>query len=113
MTLPDKHTRVVDRLGKAALEYLSLEAAFQEIFDLKRKYVIETHARFVEHANADEPSDERVALEEALRILVVKLKKLTRSTSDLGEDERDTPNLAFVAEAVLAGELACGAGGQC
>jgi hypothetical protein len=106
VALADEHTRVVDALREPALEHLRLEAALQEVLDLERENVVETHARLVEHADADEAADERVALEEPLRVLVVELEQLTRRTTDLGQDERDTPDLALVAQAVLARELA-------
>jgi hypothetical protein len=105
VSLADKNARVMDGLGEARLEDLRLEAALQEVLDLEREHVIETHARLVKHANTDETTDERIALKETLRVLVVELKQLTRGTANLGENERDTPDLALVAEAVLAGEL--------
>lgn len=54
------------------------------------------------------PTDEGVALEETLRVLLVELEELTSGTTDLGEDEGDPPDLVLVLEAVLAGELELG-----
>ena len=105
MPLPDKDTGVVNGLGQAALEDLGLKTTLQEVLDLEGQHVIETHARLVEHTDADETADERVTLEETLRVLVVELQQLTGSTTDLRQDETNAPNLALVAEAVLAGEL--------
>ena len=105
VTLSDERTRVVNTLGKVGLEYLRLQPAFQEIFDFQCQYVIETHASLIEHTNTDETTDECVTLEKTLGVLVIELEQLTSSTTDFGEDETDTPDLAFVAEAVLAGEL--------
>ena len=96
---------MVDRLGKAGLEDLGLEAALQEVLDLEGEHVIETHAVLVEHADADETANEGVTLEQALGVLVVELEQLTRRTTDLGQDETDAPDLALVAKTVLAGEL--------
>jgi hypothetical protein len=96
---------MVDALRQAALEHLRLQAALEEVLDLERKHVIETHARLVEHTDAHEAADEGVALEEALGVLVVELEQLTRGTPNLGQDERNTPDLALVAEAVFAREL--------
>ena len=103
--LANKHTSVVDRLRQAALEDLSLETALQEVLDLEREHVIETHASLVEHADADETTDEGVALEETLGVLVIELEEFTSSTTNLGEGETDTPDLTLVTETILASEL--------
>ena len=105
--LTDEDTGVVDRLGEATLEDLGLETTLQEILDLEGQHVIETHAALIEHTDADEPADEGVTLEETLRVLGVELEQLTGSTTDLGQDETNAPDLALVAQAVLASELAC------
>jgi hypothetical protein len=96
---------VVDGLGQAALEDLGLQPALEEILDLEGEHVIEAHAGLVEHPDAHEAADEGVTLEKTLGVLVVELEELTRGTPDLGEDERDTPDLALVAEAVFTREL--------
>jgi hypothetical protein len=105
VALADEHTGVVNALREAKLENLGLETTFQEVLNLQGKHVIETHAGLVEHTDANETTDERIALEETLRVLVVELEQLTCGTTNLGEDEGDTPDLALVAQAVLAGEL--------
>lgn len=105
MPLPDQHTGVVDRLGETTLEDLGLESSLQEILNLQGEHVIETHAGLVEHTDTNETADKGVTLEETLGILLVKLEQLTGSTTNLGQDKGDTPNLALVAETVLAGEL--------
>ena len=99
--LPNQDTSVVDGLGQTALEDLGLEATLQEILDLEGQHVIETHARLVEHTDADETANEGVTLEETLGILVIELEQLTGSTTNLGQDEANAPDLALVAEAVL------------
>lgn len=103
--LPDEDTGVVNGLRETALEDLGLETTLQEVLDLQGQHVIETHAGLVEHTNADETADEGVTLEQTLRVLGVELEQLTGSTTDLGQDETNAPDLALVAEAVLAGEL--------
>lgn len=105
MSLSDQDTSVVDTLGQTTLEDLCLQSAFQEIFNLQGQHVIETHARLVEHTNTDESTNEGVTLEQPLGILVIELEQLTSSTTNLGQDETDTPNLALVAQTVLAGKL--------
>lgn len=49
--------------------------------------------------------EERRTLEESLGVFGLELEELTGGTTDLGEDERDTPDLALVAETVLSSEL--------
>jgi hypothetical protein len=108
--LPDEDTGVVDGLGETALEDLGLQPALQEILDLEGKHVIETHAGLVEDTDTDETADEGVTLEETLGVLVVELEELTGGTTDLGEGEGDTPDLALVAKTVFTGELGWGVG---
>ena len=103
--MPDEDTGVVDALSETTLEDLSLETTFQEILDLQSQHVIETHAGLIEHTDADEAANKGVTLEKTLGVLVVELEKLTGSTTDFGEDEGNAPNLALVAQAILAGEL--------
>ena len=77
MSLPDQHAGVMDALGQAKLVDAGLQAAFQEILDLERQDVIELHARFVEHTDADETANEGIAFEEPLRVFFVEREKLT------------------------------------
>ena len=105
MPLTDEDTGVVDRLGEATLEDLGLETTLQEVLDLEGEHVIETHAVLVEHADAHETANKGVTLKQALGVLVVELEKLTRRTTDLGQNQRNAPDLALVAETVLAREL--------
>ena len=96
---------MVDRLGETQLEDLGLKPALQEIFNFQGQHVIETHAGLIEHADTDETTDERIAFEETLRVLRIEFEQLTGRTTDLGKDERDTPDLTLVAQTVLACEL--------
>lgn len=103
--LPDQDTSMVNALGQAALEHLGLQPSLQEILDLQGQHVIETHARLVEHTNSDETTDKGVTLEQTLGILVIELEEFTSSTTDLGEDEGNSPDLALVAQTVFTSEL--------
>ena len=105
MPLADEDTSVVNGLRQTALEDLGLETTLQEVLDLQGQHVIETHAGLVEHTDADETTDEGVTLEKALGILVIELEQLTGRTTNLGQDKTNAPDLALVAETVLAGEL--------
>ena len=105
MPLADEDTSVVNGLRQTALEDLGLETTLQEVLDLQGQHVIETHAGLVEYTDADETTDEGVTLEKALGILVIELEQLTGRTTNLGQDKTNAPDLALVAETVLAGEL--------
>jgi hypothetical protein len=58
-------------------ELTSLETTLQEILSLQGQNVIELHARLVEHTDTDQTANEGIALEEALRVLLVEGEKLT------------------------------------
>ena len=103
--LSDQDTGMVDALGQSNFEHLRLQPAFQEIFDLEGKHVIETHAALVEHTNAHETANEGVTLEETLGVFDVELEEFTGSTTNFGQGEGDTPDLALVAQTVLSSEL--------
>ena len=105
MSLPDQHTSMMDGFGQTTLENLGLQPSLQEIFDLEGQHVIETHAGLIQHTDAHETADEGVTLKEALGVLVVELEELTGGTTDFGEDEGDTPDLALVSEAVFTCKL--------
>jgi hypothetical protein len=126
VTLADQDTGVVDGLGKTELVDAGLETALQKVLNLEGKHVIELHAGLVEHTNTDKTANERVTLEEALGVLLVESKERTArmvsiaacaiggwcylpgSTTDLGEGQLDAPDLALVAQTILADELQLG-----
>jgi hypothetical protein len=105
MPLADQDAGMMDALCKAELKDLCLETTLEEVLDLESEHVVEAHAGLVEHADADETTDERVSFEEALWVLGVELEQLTGGTSDFGEREGDAPDLALVPQAVLTREL--------
>jgi hypothetical protein len=84
VSLPNQNPSVVNRFRKTALEHLSLQPALQEVLDLERQHVIKAHLCLVEHTNADESPDERIAFEKAFRVFVVELEQLSRGTTDFG-----------------------------
>ena len=77
VTLADQNTGVVDRLGKTELPDTGLETALKEILDLKSQDVIELHAGLVKDTDTDKTSNEGIAFEETLGVLLVEGKKLT------------------------------------
>jgi hypothetical protein len=105
VALADQDTSVVDRLGKTELVDAGLETALQEVLNLEGQDVIELHARLVKDTDTYETANESVTLEEALGVLLVESKKRTSGTTDLGQSQLDTPDLALVAETILADEL--------
>jgi hypothetical protein len=105
VTLTDEDTSVVDGFGKTELEDLSLETTLQEIFDLKTQDVIELHTGLVEHTNTNKTTNESITLEKTTGVLLIELKKLTSSTTDLGESVTNTPDFTLVLETELANEL--------
>ena len=105
VALPDQDTGVVDGLSQTALEDLGLETTLQEVLNLERQDVIETHARFVEDTDTDETADEGVTLEKTLGVFGVELEELTGSTTNLGQGKTDAPDLTLVAETVFTSKL--------
>jgi len=105
VTLADEDTGVVDGLGQTELEDLGLKTAVQEVLWLETEHVVELQLGLVEDAVANQTTEESVALEEALGVLLVQGEKLTSSLADLGQGVLDTPDLTLVLQAVLANEL--------
>jgi hypothetical protein len=95
----------MDTLCQPALENLRLQSPFQEIFDLQSQHVIQSHAGFVQHSDTNESANKCVTLEKTLGIFVIKLKKLTSSSTNFGKDKGDTPKLSLVSQTVLASKL--------
>lgn len=83
VSLSDKDTGVVDRLGESELEDLGLETSLQEILSLEGQHVIQSHSAVVEHTDSDQSSDQGVTLEKSLGVLILELEELSGSTSDL------------------------------
>jgi hypothetical protein len=77
VALADQDTSVVDGLGETELVDAGLEAALQEVLNLKGQDVIELHAGLVKDTDTDETANESVTLEEALGVLLVESKKRT------------------------------------
>jgi len=98
----------MDRLGETELVDTGLKTALHEILELQGQDVIELHARLVEHTDTDETANERISFEETLGVLLVEGKKLTGSTTNLGQSQGDTPHLALVAETIFADNLQLG-----
>jgi hypothetical protein len=129
VALADEHTGVVDGLGKTELVDTGLETALQEVLNLEGQDVIELHAGLVKDTDTYETANESVTLEETLGVLLVESQERTAaisncaqkpkvqcqrqrkelyspsSTTDLGQSQLNAPDLALVAETILANEL--------
>jgi hypothetical protein len=108
VALADEHARVVDALGEALLEHERLQAALQEVLRREREHVIELVLRLVEEAILVHAAHERVALKDALGVLLVQRQQHAGGLADLRQDHLHAPELALVAEAVLAHQLELG-----
>lgn len=115
---------MVDGLGQTQLVDAGLQTALQEVFNPQSQHIIELHAGLVEHTDTDKTTNQGIALEQTLGVLLVESKKLTdkslvslnpmrrtskgvlpSSTTDLGQSKLDTPDLTLVAQTVLADDL--------
>ena len=90
MALANKHTGVVDGLGKTELVDAGLKTALQEVLNLEGKHVIELHAGLIEHTDTDETANERITLEQTLGVLLVERQERTALVSLL----LNNPNLS-------------------
>lgn len=77
VTLSDEDTGVVDGLGETKLVDTGLETSLKEILDLQGQDVIELHAGLVEDTDTDKSSNEGIAFEKTLGVLLVEGKKLS------------------------------------
>lgn len=92
MPLPDEDPGVVDALGEPTLEDLRLQPPLQKVLHLEGKNVIEPHPLLVQDSNANQSTDEGISLEETLGVLLLQLEELSGSTTDLGEDQGNSPD---------------------
>lgn len=58
--LTDEHTGMVDALGKAKLEDLSLQPSLQEIFHFQAQNVIKLHLSLIQHSNTHQTPEQGV-----------------------------------------------------
>lgn len=72
--LADKDTGMMDALGKAELEDLSLQPPLQEILNLQTQNVIELHLALIQHTNPHETSEQGITLGEKKEPFTVSTK---------------------------------------
>lgn len=58
--LTDEHTSMVDALGQAKLEDLSLQPPLQEVFHFQAQNVIELHLALIQHTNAHQTPEQSI-----------------------------------------------------
>jgi len=105
VSLSDEDPSVVDALGQSQLEDLRLEAALKEVIDAQTEHVVELHLGLVQHTDAHEATQQRIALKESTGVLLIQRQQLSRGRADLGDDILDAPHLALVAQTKLTDEL--------
>ena len=91
--------------GESKLEDLGLKAPFQEVLNLEAEHVIELHASFIEDTDADQATQECVALEQSAGVLVLKGQEVTRGLADLGQGVLNPPDLTLVLQAIFTDQL--------
>lgn len=105
MALADEHTGMVDRLGVAKLEDKGLQAALKEVGRLQGKHIIESILCVIQQAVTEHAPHQRSTLEDTTRIFLLKSKQRPSSIADLGQLHLHAPELALVAQPILAHRL--------
>ena len=108
VSLSDENSSVVDRFGESGLEDLSLQPSLEEVLHLEGENVIQSHPLLVQHTDSDQSSDQSVSLKQSLRVLFLQFEQFSGRSSDLGEDQRDSPDFPLVSESKLSRELQFG-----
>merc|ERR1712045_728400 len=105
VSLPDEDTGVVDGLGQPQLEHLGLKTTLQEVLDLETEHVVELHLALVEHTDPHQATQQRVALEQPLGVLLLEGEEDPGGGPHLGEAVLDAPHLPLVPQPVLSDQL--------
>ena len=105
VSLSDENSGVVDRFSQSEFENLSLETAFQEIFNLKTQDVIELGFGFIQHTDTNKSSDQSITFEKTLGVFLSTSKKVTSSTTDFRKSKTDTVDFSFVTETVFTSKF--------
>eukprot|EP00955_Chlamydomonas_euryale_P039021 351280-Chlamydomonas_euryale.AAC.8 len=105
VVLLDEHASVVDGLGQTLLEDNGLQAALQEVVWLQRQHVIQLVLRLIQQTILVHAAHQSLALEKALRVVLVVLQQVARRVADLGQNHLHAPQLTLVAQAILAHKL--------
>lgn len=76
VALLNEDARVMNRLGKAELENLRLQATLEEILNLQGQDIIERLLRLIEQTQAGETAEEGKAFKNALWVLLIKRQEV-------------------------------------
>merc|ERR1712038_1485141 len=105
VSLPNEDTGVVDGLGQPQLEHLGLETTLQEVLNLEAENIVELHLALVEDTDPDQATQQRVALEQPLGVLLLEGEEDPGGGPHLGEAVLDAPHLPLVPQPVLSDQL--------
>ena len=105
VSLADKNTGVMDRLGEALLEYFGLQSSLHESLGAEIEDVIKRVFLVSHQTETLQSSDKRRGLKQALRVLGVKGQKGSGGLSDLREHVLHTPDLTLAAQSVFTAKL--------
>lgn len=100
----DEDTSVVDGLGHAALENLSLETALEQVTISEGKHKIELVLLLGQDTDALETAEEGTTFEDAARIMGIEGQQETGDLTGLDEHQVSAPQLALVLQAELTHE---------
>ena len=84
---------------------LGLQATLKEVLHAQAQHVIQLHLVLGQHANADQTTQQGVALEQSLRVLVLQGEQFTSGFADFGQCQLDAPHFTLVAQSELANQF--------
>ena len=105
MALLDQHARVVNRLGHVQLPDLRLQPPLQELFHVQLEHILQLLLVVRQETVVGQALEQRGALEQARRVLLVQRQQHARGLTDVGKVPVDAPDLLLGAQAVLAADL--------
>ena len=96
---------MVKGLGKVLLEHEGLQPSRHDVANLDGKHVIQLALVLLKETQAHTPAEERVTLEDALRVLLIESEKHTSVGTHLSQEKGYTTDLTLVLEAELTDNL--------
>ena len=84
---------------------LGLKTTLQEVLNLEAEHVVELHLALVEDTDPDQATQQRVALEQPLGVLLLEGEEDPGGGPHLGEAVLDAPHLPLVPQPVLSDQL--------
>ena len=84
---------MVDALGQAQLEHLSLESSLEEVLSLQGEDVVELHLVLGQDAGSHQATQQSISLKQSSWILLIQGEQLSSCSSDLCKTVFDTPDL--------------------